>query len=195
MFKITSSEFIKSGTSIEHFPEDQKKEYLMLGRSNVGKSSLINGILNRKNLARTSSEPGKTVTLNFFYINELFYLVDAPGYGYARRSKSQIDTFSTMIEGYLTNRTNLLAVFLLIDFKVGPTFDDLHMYNYLKHFNHQVYVIATKIDRANQSERAKSNKNIKLKFDDPSLKLILTSSEKRTGFDQIYQIFENDLNE
>ena len=87
----------------------------MLGRSNVGKSSLINGILNRKNLARTSSEPGKTVTLNFFYINDLFYLVDAPGYGYARRSKSQIDTFATMIEGLFNQSDKFTCCFLFIN--------------------------------------------------------------------------------
>lgn len=195
MFTVHSSEFIKSGTNMSHFPEDLKREYLMLGRSNVGKSSLINALLNRKNLARTSSEPGKTVTLNFFLINDDFYLVDAPGYGYARRSKSQIEAFGVMIEEYLEKRTNLQAVFLLIDFKVGPTSDDLTMYQYLKHFRKDIYVIATKIDKANQSERSKAEKQIKALFNDSGLKLILTSSQKKFGFNRIYDIFEEDTNE
>ncbi|MDY3196174.1 MAG: ribosome biogenesis GTP-binding protein YihA/YsxC [Paracholeplasma sp.] len=195
MFIIHSSEFIKSGTNMSHFPEDLKREYLMLGRSNVGKSSLINGLLNRKNLARTSGEPGKTVTLNFFLINDDFYLVDAPGYGYARRSKSQIEEFGVMIEEYLSKRENLSAVFLLIDFKVGPTKDDIIMYQYLRHFKKDIYVVATKIDKANQSERAKGEKIIRTLFDDPTLKLILTSSQKKFGFNKIYQIFEEDTHE
>lgn len=195
MFTVHSSEFIKSGTNMSHFPEDLKREYLMLGRSNVGKSSLINALLNRKNLARTSSEPGKTVTLNFFLINDDFYLVDAPGYGYARRSKTQIEAFGVMIEEYLEKRANLQAVFLLIDFKVGPTSDDLTMYQYLKHFRKDIYVIATKIDKANQSERSKAEKQIKALFNDPGLKLILTSSQKKFGFNRIYDIFEEDTNE
>ena len=102
MLTIKSAEFIKSGTDETHYPDPLKTEYLLLGRSNVGKSSLINALLNRKNLARTSREPGKTVTLNFFLVNEAFYIVDAPGYGYARRSRTIIESFQKMITRFST---------------------------------------------------------------------------------------------
>ena len=99
---IKNIEFIKSGMTNDHFPSDGKNEYLFLGRSNVGKSSLINFLTNRKNIARTSKTPGKTIMLNFFLINEKFYFVDSPGYGYAKRSKKQREEFGNMLENYLT---------------------------------------------------------------------------------------------
>ena len=110
---------------ISQYPEDKKGEFLILGRSNVGKSSFINTIINRKNLARTSSKPGKTQTLNFYLVNKEFYIVDVPGYGYANVSKKQMEKFGIMIEEYLKQRPYLKHVFLLIDYRHKPTEDDI----------------------------------------------------------------------
>lgn len=180
------AEFIISGTNLSHLPNDTKNEYLFLGRSNVGKSSLINMLVNQKNLARTSSTPGKTITLNYFLVNDLFYIVDAPGYGYARRSKKDIEAFGKMIEEYLINRTQLKKAFLLIDYKVGPTEDDLLMYNYLKHFKIDLVLLMTKTDKLNQKERSLSKKRIKKYFKDD--KVILTSASKNIGKNEIKEI-------
>ena len=110
---------------VSQYPTDKKSEFLILGRSNVGKSSFINTIINRKNLARTSAKPGKTQTLNFYQINKEFYIVDVPGYGYAATSKKQIEKFGVMIEEYLKQRVNLKHVFLLVDYRHKPSEDDI----------------------------------------------------------------------
>lgn len=187
---IKDVRFIKSGTDFRHFPEDNKNEYLFLGRSNVGKSSLINFLTGRKNLARTSKTPGKTILLNFFLINEEFYLVDSPGYGYARRSKKQIEEFGKMFEGYVTKRNQLQKAFLLVDYKVGPTEDDLIMYNYLRHFNLNIVIIATKVDKLNQKERNASKKRFKEHFKHE--KVILTSTTKNIGLKELLLEFEEE---
>ena len=119
---------------------------MLVGRSNVGKSSFINTLVNRKNYARTSSRPGKTQTLNFYFINELFYIVDAPGYGYANVSKNLKNKFGLIMEDYLESRDNLKVVFMLVDFRHKPTNDDIMMYNFLKHYNIPVVVICTKVE-------------------------------------------------
>jgi len=129
------------------YPVDEKPEFLLVGRSNVGKSSFINTIINRKNYARTSSTPGKTQTINFYLVNNAFYLVDAPGYGFANIMKSQQRKFGLMMEDYLTNRPNLKQVFMLIDFRRKPSKDDLLMLNFLKHYNLPVTIVATKADK------------------------------------------------
>ena len=131
MFK--TSEFIISAVSRKQSPnKDNKNEYVFLGRSNVGKSSLINCLCNKKNLARVSSNPGKTITLNYYLIDNSFYLVDVPGYGFANRSKDMKDSFGNYIDDYLQDNPNLKMCFLLVDTKVGPTADDVLMYDYLK---------------------------------------------------------------
>ena len=122
-------------TRRSQYPENGRTEFLLVGRSNVGKSSFINTILSRKGLAHTSSKPGKTQTLNFYGVNDLFYLIDVPGYGYAAVDKKTQSKFGMMIEEYLENREQLKRVFLLIDFRLKPTEDDLLMYNYLKYYN------------------------------------------------------------
>ncbi|HHT39355.1 MAG: ribosome biogenesis GTP-binding protein YihA/YsxC [Acholeplasmatales bacterium] len=185
------AEFIVSGTSKDHFPNDNKKEYLFLGRSNVGKSSLINMLVGMKNLARTSKIPGKTITLNFYLVNELFYIVDAPGYGYAKRSKSQIAAFGEMIENYLKDRQQLKLVFLLIDYKVGPTEDDLLMFNFLKHFKIPLVLLMTKIDKLTQKERSASEKRMKKYF--PAEEIILTSAIKNINKEKIKTILQGGL--
>ena len=145
--KINTIELIISAVRESQYPTDQKKEFLLVGRSNVGKSSFINTLINRKNYARTSANPGKTQTINFYLVNDQFYLVDAPGYGFANLSKVKQKKFGLMMEDYLTNRPNLKQVFMLIDFRHKPSNDDLMMYNYLKHYKIPVTIVATKTDK------------------------------------------------
>lgn len=145
--KISSIDLAISAVRRSQYPTDNKPEYLLVGRSNVGKSSFINTIINRKNYARTSATPGKTQTINFYLVNEKFYLVDAPGYGFATLSKEKQKKFGLMMEDYLENRKNLKQVFMLIDFRHKPTADDIAMYNYLKYYKIPVTIVATKIDK------------------------------------------------
>ena len=142
------------------YPEEGKPEFLLVGRSNVGKSSFINALLSRKNLAYTSARPGKTQTLNFYSVNDSFYLIDVPGYGYASVDKKTQSKFGMMIEEYLEKRDVLKRVFLLIDFRHKPTEDDLLMYNFLKYYNLPVTVIATKADKVGGSKKEKNLKDI-----------------------------------
>lgn len=145
--RISSVDLTISAVRRSQYPTDNKPEFLLVGRSNVGKSSFINTLINRKNYARTSSKPGKTQTINFYHINESFYLVDAPGYGFANLNKAKKRKFGLMMEDYLTNRENLKQVFMLIDFRHKPSSDDLLMYKFLKHYNIPVTIIATKSDK------------------------------------------------
>ncbi|MBE6156483.1 MAG: YihA family ribosome biogenesis GTP-binding protein [Firmicutes bacterium] len=146
---------------ISQYPEDNKSEFLLLGRSNVGKSSFINTLIERKNFARTSSKPGKTQTLNFYLVNKDFYLVDVPGYGFANVSKETQKKFGIMIEDYLKNRDNLKHVFLLVDYRHKPTEDDILMYNFLKYYNLNITIVATKYDKITKNGRVKQDKLIK----------------------------------
>jgi GTP-binding protein len=195
MYIIRSAEFVKSGTNDTHYPEALKSEYLFLGRSNVGKSSLINAIVNRKNLARTSSEPGKTITMNFFNINDEIYLVDAPGYGYARRSRTQIALFQEMLLDYIKTRASLKRIFMLIDMKVCATKDDIEVFQSMKRAGYEVTILLTKQDKLNQSERFKNVNIIKKQLSDAEIQMIPTSSETKRGIEKIHAIFEEDLNE
>ena len=145
--KVTSVELKVSAVRRSQYPTDLKPEYLMVGRSNVGKSTFTNTLINRKNYARTSATPGKTQTINFYLVNDEFYLVDAPGYGYASLSKSHQKKFGLMMEDYLQNRENLKQVFMLIDFRHKPSNDDLMMYNFLKYYKIPVTIVATKVDK------------------------------------------------
>ena len=145
-------------TRRSQYPDDGKCEFLLVGRSNVGKSSFINAILSRNNLAYTSSKPGKTQTLNFYGVNDSFYLIDVPGYGYANVDKKTQAKFGMMIEEYIEKRTQLKRVFMLIDFRHTPMEDDLLMYNFLKYYNLPVTVIATKADKVGGSKKEKQLK-------------------------------------
>ncbi|MDD3187072.1 MAG: ribosome biogenesis GTP-binding protein YihA/YsxC [Bacilli bacterium] len=149
--KINSTQLVISAVRRSQYPSDEKCEFLLVGRSNVGKSSFINTLINRKNFARTSANPGKTQTINFYLVNEDFYLVDAPGYGYANLSKKKQKKFGLMMEDYLVNRKNLKQVFMLIDFRHKPSQDDIMMYNYLKHYKLPVTIVATKSDKVSNS--------------------------------------------
>ena len=179
---------------ISQYPEDKKSEFLIVGRSNVGKSSFINSIINRKNFARTSSKPGKTQTLNFYQINKQFYIVDVPGYGYANVSKKQIQKFGLMIEEYLKSRPNLRHVFLLIDYRHKPTEDDVLMYKFLKYYNLPVTIVATKYDKVNRSLRKKQDDLIKLTLE-PIIgdEIVNFSSVTKLGKERIHEIIDNYL--
>ncbi|CCV64487.1 Ribosome biogenesis GTP-binding protein YsxC [Alteracholeplasma palmae J233] len=183
---IKHAEFIKSITDIKDAPDTNLPEIVLVGRSNVGKSSFINGIANRKSIARVSATPGKTITLNYYMMDNSFYLVDAPGYGYARRSKSLQQTFIQMLLAYLELSPNLKKVFQFIDFKVGPTEDDLEMYDALLEGGFDVSVIVTKKDKVKSSLRSKHEKMIKDKMNQPE-KIFITSSQTKDGYDKVYQ--------
>lgn len=157
--KVTQAEFITSAVGPAQFPKDALPEIALAGRSNVGKSSLINRLINRKNLARTSSKPGKTQTLNYYFINSQLYFVDLPGYGYAKVSKEQRAKWGKMIESYLTERDELKAVMHIIDLRHEPTADDRDMYSWMKHHDIPVIVVATKADKI---PRGKWQKHLKI---------------------------------
>lgn len=193
--KINTIELIISAVRESQYPTDQKEEFLLVGRSNVGKSSFINTIINRKNYARTSSAPGKTQTLNFYKINDTFYLVDAPGYGFAKVRNSLKKKFGLIMESYLKSRENLKMVFLLIDFRHKPTSDDIMMYEYLKYYNLPVTIICTKVDKVSKNNHSK-NKNIiqkELNLKDDK-NIILFSSVTKIGKTEVYEEIEKYLN-
>ncbi len=175
------------------YPTNNLPEFLLVGRSNVGKSSFINTLIERKNFARTSSKPGKTQTLNFYLINELFFLVDVPGYGYAQVSYERQKKFGLMIEEYLKNRPNLKRVFLLIDYRHKPTEDDLLMYNFLKYYNLNITIIATKYDKIGKNGREKQNKLLKetLKCNDEEVITFSTITKK--GRSEVLSLIEKEL--
>ena len=164
---------------------------MLIGRSNVGKSSFINSIMERKDLARISSKPGKTQTINFYKVNNDFYLVDVPGYGYTSTGKSDQKKFGMMIEEYLSQRDELKEVFMLIDFRHKPTEDDLLMYNFLKYHEVKVNLVATKVDKIGTTAREKCKKqildNIDLAIDD---ELILFSSKTKLGKKEVQNKIE-----
>lgn len=183
------SEYVKGGTKAEHFLTDMP-QIMLCGRSNVGKSSFINSLLNKKNLAHTSSKPGKTQVLNFFNINDLFYLVDVPGYGYASVNKEKREAFGAMIEEFITTSSNLKKVFLLVDFKIGPTNDDKLMFDFLRYHKKDIVIIATKYDKVKSSLRYKSEKLIKEKLEIKDEPLIIVSSETKYGYDKVNLILD-----
>ncbi|HHU21071.1 MAG TPA: YihA family ribosome biogenesis GTP-binding protein [Acholeplasma sp.] len=187
-------EYVTSIVSSKHSPnKDNRPEIVFLGRSNVGKSSLINLITNRKMLARTSTLPGKTITINFYNIDDSFYLVDVPGYGYARRSKDDKQKFGRYLEDYLTDNLNIKVAFLLVDTKVGPTNDDLLMFEYLLYLELPIMVVATKTDKVNHSNLAKAKKQIKDKLNLTDESIIYTSFFKKTGREEIIEVIQNQI--
>lgn len=192
--KINSVDLKISAARRSQYPDDNKPEFLLVGRSNVGKSSFINSLINRKNYAHISSRPGKTQTLNFYLVNNDFYLVDVPGYGYASISKEKRLRFGKMIEEYLQIRENLKEVFLLIDFRHKPTEDDLLMYDYLKYYGKTVTVIATKVDKISVNQRQKHLKIISETLDlVVGDSLILFSSISKEGKKEAHTIIERYL--
>ncbi|MBR0470331.1 MAG: YihA family ribosome biogenesis GTP-binding protein [Clostridia bacterium] len=149
---IHNASFLISAVKPNQYPKTGLMEFAFAGRSNVGKSSLINKILNRKSLARVSGTPGKTVTINFYNIDDTIYLVDLPGYGYAQRSKVEIEKWGKMMENYLANREPLIQTILLVDSRHKPTKDDVQMAEWIRHYHDRLIVIATKMDKLKKSE-------------------------------------------
>ena len=193
--KINSVELIISEVRERQYPTDNKKEFLLIGRSNVGKSSFINTIINRKSFARTSATPGKTQTLNFYKINDEFYLVDAPGYGFAKVRNSLKKKFGLIIENYLKARNNLQMVFLLIDFRHKPTEDDILMYNYLKYYNIPVTIVCTKVDKVSKNSHEKNKKTIIKELGlENEKEIILFSSITKNGKNEVYDEIMKYLN-
>ena len=191
---IISVEEPQIAVRISQYPTDEKPEFLLVGRSNVGKSSFINTIIERKNFARTSSKPGKTQTLNFYKVNGDFYLVDVPGYGYASVSKDQQKKFGMMIEEYLKTRANLKHVFLLVDYRHKPTEDDILMYQFLEYYNLKISIIATKYDKITKNGRVKQDKLIRetLKLNDNN-DFIPFSTVTKKGKDEVLSIISSYL--
>ena len=185
--KIRSSEIEVSAIRKEQYPKEGLPEIALVGRSNVGKSSATNALLNRRNFARTSQTPGKTRTINFYKINNEFYFVDLPGYGYAKVSKSEKDKWGVIMERYLQDREELCAIFLLVDIRHEPTNDDVMMYEWIKHFGYNCAVIATKADKISRGQYQKHisiiRKKLQLEKDE---KVIPLSSSKKTGVEDVW---------
>lgn len=192
-----SCEYIISAVKKSQYPnKDNLPEFVFLGRSNVGKSSLINALTKRKMLAKTSSKPGKTRTLNFFFIDKSFYLIDAPGYGYASRTYGEREDYGRYIEECLLENDNLKVAFLLIDTLVGPTSDDILMHEFMKYHNVNTKIISTKVDKVRSTKLHERKKNIFTKLQlsvEQQKEVIFTSSEKKTGFEKIEDIIKKYL--
>jgi len=190
--KVTNAEIVISAVKPEQYPNSSLPEFALAGRSNVGKSSFINKMINRKNLARTSSKPGKTQTLNFFLINDSLYFVDVPGYGFAKVSKKEREAWGRMIETYLTTRKQLRAVVLIVDLRHSPTNDDVMMYEFLKHYEIPAVIIATKADKIPKGKWQKHLKvvreTLKVVESDP---VIIFSSETGQGKDEAWGVLES----
>ncbi|MGT2809757.1 ribosome biogenesis GTP-binding protein YihA/YsxC [Streptococcus intermedius] len=179
-----NAEILLSAANKSHYPQDEIPEIALAGRSNVGKSSFINTLLNRKNLARTSGKPGKTQLLNFFNIDNQLRFVDVPGYGYAKVSKTERAKWGRMIEEYLTTRENLRAVVSLVDFRHEPSADDVQMYEFLKYYEIPVIVVATKADKIPRSKWNKHESVIKKRLDfDKNDDFLIFSSVSKDGLD------------
>lgn len=184
-----------SAVSAQQYPTDNLAEIALLGRSNVGKSSLINTLVQRKKFARTSSTPGKTQTLNFYQVNEAFYLVDVPGYGYARVSKQQRAQFGQMIEEYLTTRSVLQGVIILVDGRHEPTADDVSMYQFVRYYQLPALIVATKMDKVKKNQWNKTvqtvTNTLNLNYTD---QLQLFSAPNKSGQSEVWHWITTRIN-
>lgn len=193
--KVNNSKFVISAVSDKQYPQDDLPEIALSGRSNVGKSSLINAVLNRRNLARTSQQPGKTQTLNFYLVNTDLYFVDVPGYGYAKVSKEQRQKFGEMIQDYLETRAYLKGLVLLVDARHDPTVDDINMFNYALCLNIPILVVATKIDKLKKSAIGQLESKIGLSLDltQSQVTFLPFSSETKINIDKFWKWIENSI--
>lgn len=191
--KITSAEFVTSAVKDTQYPAGALVEVALAGRSNVGKSSLINKVVNRRKLARTSNTPGRTRLINFFLVNGQFHLVDLPGYGYAKVSVAERESWGRMIENYLTGRSNLRGVLLLIDCRHPPTALDIEVFNWFKDSGIPVAVIATKADKLSRSKLLRSMQIIKKTFSltgEDKFQLMSFSAETGQGREELLDVIE-----
>ena len=190
VIKSLSLETVCGITSV--LPENDKPEIAFAGKSNVGKSSLINALMNRKSFARTSSEPGKTQTINFYNINDFMYCVDLPGYGFAKVSKETQEKWGKMIERYLQTSKQLKAVFLLIDIRHEPSANDKNMYEWIVYNGFEPIIIATKLDKINRSQIQKQVKLIKTGLNvRPGTVVIPFSSTTKQGRDEVWELIDS----
>jgi GTP-binding protein len=190
--KVHNVEMIMSAVRPDQYPEEGYPEFALAGRSNVGKSSFINKMIGRKSLARTSSKPGKTQTLNFYKIEEQLFFVDVPGYGYAKVSKSSREAWGKFIQQYMTEREHLRAVIQIVDLRHPPTADDCTMYDFLVHYQIPTIVIATKADKIPRGKWEKHKKIVRetldMRSEDP---LLIFSSEKGIGIEEAWKEIES----
>lgn len=191
---IKSASFLQSNTDISRLPKPDKPEYAFIGRSNVGKSSLINKLVQRKELAKTSSMPGKTITINHFIVNDEWYLVDLPGYGFAKRSKTDRELWKKMLSDYMTKRTNLINTFVLVDSRIEPQKLDLDFMSFMGENGLPFSIVFTKADKLGKNKLAE---NIRL-YKEELLKdweelppVFVTSAETGLGRDEILDAVEN----
>lgn len=192
--KVHNADIVISAVSPKQYPEVEIPEIALAGRSNVGKSSFINTLINRKNLARTSSKPGKTQTLNFYIIEDKFHFVDVPGYGYAKVSKSERAKWGQMIETYLTQREQLRAVICLVDIRHKPSQEDIQMYQFLKYYDIPAIVVATKADKVPKGKWNKHESIVKKALDfDNNDDFVLFSSETKKGKEEAWAVIEEFL--
>ena len=189
--KINTSELEAVAVKASQYPPEDLPEIAFAGRSNVGKSSLLNLITGRKALARVSGSPGKTRTINFYRCNDRFRIVDLPGYGYAKISRSESEKWGAMMEAYLEERENLIKVVQLVDIRHKPSEQDVQMYEYLKYFELDGIVVATKADKIGSNERAKAIKLIEktLGMDEDDI-VIPVSSLKKSGYEELLDTIE-----
>ncbi len=192
--KVDKADFVVSSSDIKQCPKPDKPEYAFIGRSNVGKSSLINMLTSRRKLAKTSSTPGKTMLINHFLINDNWYLVDLPGYGYAKRSKSERLKWEKMIRKYILNRTNLLTLFVLIDSRIEPQQNDIDFIEWLGLSEVPFVIVFTKADKLKVSQLNSTIENYKSKLSENWEELpemIISSSTKSTGRDELLEFINN----
>lgn len=192
--KIIKSDLHAIAVKPSQYPQDNLPEFAFAGRSNVGKSSFINSMINRKNLARTSGKPGKTRTINFYIINDEFRFVDLPGYGYAQVSKEEQKKWGDIIDRYLSSRENLCEVVLIVDMRHKPTDQDLMMYNWIRSFGYSGIVIATKADKISKGSWQKHIKIIKDKLEIKDTGIVIPySSQDKTNKEKIWDIISKEL--
>lgn len=191
--EIKKAEFLMSNTRIDRLPNDNIPEYAFIGRSNVGKSSLINMLVQRRGLAKTSSVPGKTVAINHFIVNNAWYLVDLPGYGYAQHSKKQREAWRIMINNYITQRRNLVCTFVLVDSRLEPQNNDLGFMDWLGESQVPFCIVFTKADKVSKTELDKNVEMLKTRLLEEWEELppiFITSSEKKQGRDEVLDYIE-----
>ena len=194
--KIISAEFMISAVSDAQYPRGDLPEIAFVGRSNVGKSSLINSLLNRKKLVKTSATPGKTQMINFFDVNHEFVCADLPGYGFAKVPKAVQKKWQVLVEQYLTTRENLKTVVLIVDIRRKPTDLDLHMQEWLEEYNVDYILVATKADKLSQAEQSKQLKQIRQAFvKDSGQELVAYSSKNQKGRKELWKLLEKRIEE
>jgi len=194
--KIISAEFMISAVSDQQYPHGVLSEIAFVGRSNVGKSSLINSLLNRKKLVKTSATPGKTQMINFFDVNHELVFADLPGYGFAKVPKAVQRKWRSLVEQYLTNRENLRAVVLIVDIRRKPTDLDLHMQEWLEEYEVDYILVATKADKLSQAEQSKQLKQIRQAFlKDADKELVAYSSKNQRGRKELWKLLQKRIEE